>query len=112
MKTNNGYNVNSFINCIDSYKRVDESKVWSKCPCCGLKPKIWTFNNGRKTACGCWNSMYDLFSVRAESILSYEKSHDSLEFYDFDLLRKNWNEYCATMINPCSQDDLTKEGKW
>lgn len=110
---NHGHRVHDFIYCIQAYEDVSDDKYWAECPCCGLKPKIWVFNNGRSTACGCWNSQYDTFSVCAESIMSVHIRCDGyVKEYDSDALRKNWNEYCATMVNPCSHGDLYLESKW
>ena len=69
---------------------------WDDCPRCGLKPKVWIFNNGRSTGCGCHNSKYDHFSVDAESIVSvYVRTGGTVE-YNSDDLHKNWNHYCRT----------------
>ncbi len=110
---NHGYLVNSCYNLIESFKDVDDSDSWYSCPCCGLKPKVWAFDNGRYTGCGCATSMYKHFSVSAESIMSVHKRCDgNTSEYNSDQLRLNWNEYCATMINPCCDEDLRLEGKW
>ena len=112
-KYNHGYKVNRYINCIDAFEDVPDDEHWSKCPCCNLKPKVWRYNNGRETVCGCSNSMYDIFSVQAESICSWiNRNSGNVSGYEYDQLRLNWNEYCATMINPCSHGDLYSEGKW
>ncbi len=111
---NHGHRVNSrTYQCIDAYKQVPENEDWSSCPCCGMKPRIWVFDNGRSTGCGCGNSNYDHFGVHAESIMSvHRRCNGRLEEYHRDELRKNWNEYCATMVNPCSHGDLFLEGRW
>jgi len=108
---NHGYKINGFISCISDYKEPDGD--WEKCPCCNLRPKVWVFDNGKQTACGCWKNKYDHFAVRSESIISvYTRCGGDLCEYNSDQLRVNWNEYCATMINPCSHGDLYFEGKW
>lgn len=113
---NHGYKVNSYLSepvCIDAYKGTPDHDHWSDCPCCGLKPKIWIFDNGRSTVCGCANDRYDHFSVCAESIMSvHRRCAGNLSEYDSDQLRKNWNEYCATMVNPCSHGDLMMQRYW
>lgn len=88
------YPAHKFHNCIDSYK--DPIGEWAACPNCGLKPKVWEFDNGRFTACGCWKSLYDQFSVRAESIMSVHArtGGKQMDQYDHDGLRKNWNHWC------------------
>lgn len=112
-KVNQGYVVHSGYFCIDAYEEKRTYRNWEKCPCCNLKPKIWTFDNGRSTACGCWNSKYDHFSVKAESIMSvYSRCDGNLTEFNSDQLRLNWNEYCATMINPCNHADLRFLGRW
>jgi len=112
-KINHGYRVNVIYYCTDVYKDTVGSSEWASCPCCNLQPKIWKFDNGMQTGCGCGNNDYDHFSVMAESIMSYLSRNDgSLIGFDGDLLRKNWNEYCATMINPCSHGDLRFLGRW
>ncbi len=113
-KLNHGHAVfERWYRCTDAYEVLPDDSGWSECPCCNLKPNIWVFNNGRSTACGCGNDEYDHFSVHAESIMSVHTRNNGSTFeYDPDTLRKNWNEYCATMINPCSHGDLRLEDKW
>lgn len=96
MEITNGYHPHSSHNCIDSF--TDPAGDWSECPCCGLKPKAWIFDNGRYTACGCWKSKYEHFSIKAESIMSVHNRTDgkAMNEYDRDALRKNWNHWCAT----------------
>jgi hypothetical protein len=36
----------------------------------------------------------------------------NLTEYSSDQLRLSWNEYCATMINPCNHADLWVQGRW
>lgn len=113
VKYNHGFPVHSDYFCIDAYQPVPEHEFWEKCPCCGLQPKVWRFDNGRSTACGCWNDRYDIFSVRAESIMSvYTRCSGNLAEYSSDQLRLNWDEYCSTMINPCNHADLRLLGRW
>jgi hypothetical protein len=112
VKYNHGHKVNHGYVCIDAYEDVSEDEHWMKCPCCNFKPKVWRFNNGLSTACGCGGSMYNHFAVVAESILSVYSRTGCTAEYSRDTLRKNWNEYCQTMISPCSHGDLFIEGKW
>lgn len=109
-KYNHGYEVHSYVCCIDAYKETD----WQECPCCELKPMVWRFDNGLSTACGCWDSIYDHFSVCSESIMSVHIRTDGkwMDQYKSKQLKLSWDEYCATMINPCSHGDLRFEGKW
>lgn len=110
---NHGYTVHSDHFCIDAYVEPVDADQWSSCPCCNLKPRVWCFNNGRSTACGCWENRYDHFSVNAESIMSVHiRCNGNLSEYSSDQLRLNWNEYCATMINTCNHGDLRFLGRW
>ena len=91
------YPINSHHNCIDDYVYPKDVDEWKECPNCGLKPKIWVFDNGKSTACGCWESKYDHFSIRAESILSYiNRNRGSAIGYNFDELKENWNHWVET----------------
>lgn len=49
----NNYPVYKFYNCINAFKDIENPKDWLTCPRCGLKPKVWEFDNGRSTACNC-----------------------------------------------------------
>lgn len=91
---NGEYKVYGFYFHIDDY--VEPKGEWDSCPFCCLKPHVWAFDNGRYTACGCWNSKYDGFRIRAESIMSVYRRTDSTEEYDSDALRTNWNHWCKT----------------
>ena len=96
---NREYEIHNYHNCIDAHETIENDDDWLKCPYCGLKPKIWSFDNGRFTACGCWNDEYHIFSIQAESIMSVVKNSyngTSCRDYDSDELRKNWNHYCET----------------
>ena len=112
-KINHGYNVHCDYMCIPAFEDVESPELWSECPCCKLKPRVWAYNNGLRTGCGCGNDVYDHFSVFAESIMSvHKRCHGIVSDYDRDNLKRNWNDYCVTMINPCNHDDLRSEGKW
>ena len=85
--------------CIDAYKPVKNAQAWELCPRCGLIPKVWEFDNGRSTACGCGENQYRNFSIEAESIMSVVKHSDngqSCVDYDSDELRRNWNHWTKT----------------
>lgn len=85
--------------CIDDYKLVKQPQKWKVCPNCGLIPKVWEFDNGRHTACGCGENEYNNFSIAAESIMSVMKFSDNgqdMTDYDIDGLRKNWNKWVET----------------
>lgn len=87
-----------FYCCADAYKPVDNPSEWLACPECGLKPLIWEFDNGRYTACGCGEDLYNHFTIRAESINSYLCRARSTNWYDeYETeLQDNWNTYCGT----------------
>ena len=91
-----GHEVKGFYFHIEAFKEPEGD--WHLCPCCELKPKVWEFNNGRSTACGCWTTRYDHFSVHAESIVSVHKRTGGKKMteYNSDDLRKNWNHWCET----------------
>jgi len=108
---NNGYEVHSSHFCIDDYKPVADE--WSNCPYCKIQPKVWEFDNGRQTACGCWNNRYDHFSIRAESIMSVVKRcNGSAVEYNRDDLRKNWNHWCETGEVLFEHASKRNDGKW
>lgn len=86
----------------------ENEELWNVCPVCGLKPKVWEFDNGRQTGCGCHNSKYDHRVVTAESIMSViSRCNGSAKEYDSDELRKNWNYFCET-----GEEIKLSEGKW
>lgn len=110
---NCGHRVNYSYMCTDAYSGVPDEEEWLTCPYCNLKPKVWRFNNGRGTACGCGNSRYDHFSICAESIMSvHTRCNGNTSVYDPDELRKNWNDYCITEVPTVMHEDLRLEGKW
>jgi ssDNA-binding Zn-finger/Zn-ribbon topoisomerase 1 len=80
---------------IKAYKYPENKDKWLHCPKCGFQPRIWEFDNGRSTFCGCSNSTYDHFSVTAKPIMEVvrENNGDATK-HDSDELRKNWNKYC------------------
>lgn len=83
--------------CIDAYVKVKHPQKWKLCPNCGLIPKIWQFDNGRSTACGCGKNQYNHFSIHAESVMSvYTRNNSNMAEYDSDKLRKNWNHWVET----------------
>ena len=82
-------------NFFDFYVVPENKDEYLPCCRCNLKPNIWTFDNGRSTACGCWEDRYNRWRIFAESIASYWK-RGALADYDFDELRKNWNHYQQT----------------
>lgn len=88
----------------DWFKKVKNPEDWEPCPVCGLRPKVWEFDNGRFTMCACMDAedphnMYRHFSIRAESVMSVvhrSPTGTSAAEYDVDGLRKNWNEWAKT----------------
>jgi len=109
-RMNGEYRVHSDYFCIPSFQVPEDLNEWDKCPYCGLTPKVWEFNNGRWTACGCWNNEYVHFSVRAESVMSRMERRDTSILNHGHELRDNWNHWCRTgeMIFPVEPDD----GRW
>ena len=92
----NQYRVGFLSDLIDAFVKPENEDQWLACPKCGMKPKVWIFDNGRYAACGgCQEHKYDFFQIRTESILSWLKRHNgSIEGYPNDELRENWNKYC------------------
>lgn len=85
-----------WIECIDAYQLPHEQENWLPCPRCKLRPKVWVFDNGRSTACGCAENRYNHWSIFAESICSvYKRAGSTLE-YNPEELKNNWNNYCET----------------
>jgi len=77
------------------YKTPDDIYEWLACPKCSMKPRVWSFDNGRYTSCGCRNNSYDGFTIEAKSIGQVvSESGGSAIGYDPHELRENWNEYC------------------
>lgn len=100
---------------ITAYKKVDDPDNWEICPNCNLLPKIWIFDNGRSTACGCGESNYRHFSIHAESIASSMKhsyNGQSLADYNCDELRNNWNHWCKTGKILFEHANKRTDGKW
>lgn len=108
----NGYKAHSYYDCIGAFK--DTEGDWNKCPCCGLKPKQWVFDNGRKTACGCFKSTYDIFSIHAESIMSVHvrTNGKNMTEYNSEELRKNWNHWCSTGEILFEHAGKRNDGRW
>ena len=97
-----------FYLCIDDYVEPRNKEDWKECPKCSLKPKVWLFNNGCSTACGCGENKYDHFSVRIESILSvYKRTGKTAEYKGEDGLKEKWNHYCNT-----GEVIPLEKGKW
>lgn len=107
---NTGYEPHGWHYCIDDYKEPEGD--WEVCPCCGLRPKVWVFDNGRSTACGCWENKYNHFSIRAESIMSIYKRTASSAGYNFDELRINWNHWVKTGEAIFEHASKRKDGRW
>jgi len=81
---------------IDAYEIPDDVDEWLSCPKCNMKPLVWVFNNGRSTGCGCGESMYNHFSIHAESINSIYKRTGKTAEYSCDDLKNNWNQWVKT----------------
>lgn len=81
---------------IGKYVVPSDASEWEKCPACGLRPKTWTFDNGRTAACGCGTGKYNHLSIEATPILKFYQENESLENFDDEELKKNWNDYCET----------------
>ena len=101
--------------CIDAYEFPEDKDEWLSCPVCGLKPKVWTFDNGRSTACGCGENKYNHKSIFAESIMSVIKrsyNGTSCKEYDSNELRNNWNHWCLTGEILFEHASKRTDGRW
>ena len=107
-----GHEPHNYYHCIDTYR--DPEGDWDECPCCGLRPKVWEFDNGRSTACGCWTNRYLHFSIHAESIMSIHKrtGGKGMNEYDGDELRENWNHWCRTGVVLFEHAAKRSDGRW
>jgi len=112
VKHETGYQAHCFYNCIDAYKETETP--WTKCPCCGLHPRVWIFDNGRSTSCGCWQDTYNIFSVYAESVMSVHERTDgkNMLLYDPDGLRNNWEHWCETGVLLFEREGRRADGRW
>lgn len=86
----------SWYKATSSYEEVANPDEWLECPNCHLKPLVWTFDNGRYTACGCGEDDYNHHHVSAECIGSVLKRTGGFKDHDSDGLRKNWNHWVRT----------------
>lgn len=96
---------------IDDYIFPDDIQEWDDCPYCNSKPKVWKFDNGRSTGCKCHNNKYDHRSIHAESILSFYKRTNTLNGYDDQELKNNWNHWCKTG-EELFKKDYKNTGRW
>ncbi len=102
MKLENNYPIGMYppISAYIHPKNIDE---WRHCPKCGFQPRVWEFDNGRSTHCGCSNSTYDHFSITATPIGEFVSKTGGFVGYDHDELRKNWNYYCENFTKITKQ---------
>ena len=96
----NNYFAWSFYDCIDAYKEPKNVDDWLACPKCKLKPRVWSYDNGEETACGCHENKYNHFSVSAdETITQVLRRTGGFTEYDDDAHRRKWNKYCEDHKN-------------
>lgn len=88
-----GYAYRFYYLAIEAYEPPPIEEEWLSCPACGLRPLVWKFDNGEYTACGCGKNKYDHFTVKSESIGDVWRRTGGTSEYDFDGLRKNWNDW-------------------
>ena len=101
--------------CTESYKVVDNPQKWELCDICELIPKIWQYDNGRRTACGCGVDIYSHFSISAESVMSVIKRSEngtSVVEYDVNSLRDNWNNWVKYREDLFQNKTTRKDGRW
>jgi len=78
---------------IDSYKPIGETdKEWLACPLCGVRPRVWLFNNGEHAKC-CCGDIYDGAEARCDGALETFHKTGRHDQHDFDALRRAWNEH-------------------
>jgi hypothetical protein len=78
----------------DFYEIPEEPEKWNPCPECGLRPKIYEFDNGRFAHCICGESRYKhKHEVSAKPIGDYVRETGGFSGFDRDELRRNWNNY-------------------
>ena len=97
---------------IEDYELPHDYKEWSNCPNCGLKPKVWIFNNGRSTGCACGKTKYDHFSIHAESVMSVYSRCGDTKKYKSNTLKKNWNHWIETGEILFEHASKRTDGKW
>jgi hypothetical protein len=100
-------------NLINDYNFPIDSDEWLPCPNCNLKPKVWIFDNGQSTGCGCGESRYDHFSIHAESIMSYAiRNAGSIDGRDRNELKNNWNHWVKTGEIIFQHAGKRSDGRW
>lgn len=98
---------------LDFFVEPVDKEGWLECPNCDMLPKVWVFDNGRSTSCGCWTSQYDHFSIYAESIMSVaRRSRGSVADYDNKGLMKNWNQWVETGQILFEHKEKRSDGRW
>ena len=103
-----GYPPTNIYQCDRSVYIRPQNGLWLNCRRCGLSPLIWTFDNGRFTACGCGFSIYNHLSIQAESVSASRRQTGDLRTYDPDRLRVNWNHWVQTSEVLYTPDGLNK----
>lgn len=79
------------------YKKPEDEGGWLECPECGLKPRVWVFDNGRSAHCVCGENSYNhKYEVKAKPIMDFVRKTGGFSGYDSDELRKNWNNLVKT----------------
>lgn len=80
---------------ISDYVKVENPDEWLTCKGCGVKPRVWRFNNGSHATCLCFEK-YDAHPARSESVMSVFKRTGLTAEYKPDNLRLAWNRYVET----------------
>lgn len=99
--------INYNLYFIDAYVPPDNEQGWKNCKVCGIKPRIWVFDNGRFAKCLC-SGKYGSPQAKAESILSVHNRSNNNFNYNLDGLRQAWNKYVDTGIRQAK----LKIGRW
>lgn len=74
-----------------------EDGPWTPCPVCELPPRVWRFDNGQFTVCGCrsdWSD-YACRHISAPSIMTYARQNNgNMTNWDRNSLRYSWDAWC------------------
>lgn len=89
------------------YEKVNVDHEWIDCTRCGVKPRLWVFNNGSWAKCLCYD-MYDAPPVRTESVLSVYTRTGLTAEYEPDNLRLTWNLFAKDSVDR----NKLESGRW
>lgn len=86
---------------MDSYKPIGETDLeWLACPTCGVRPRVWLFDNGEFAKCCCGDRYSE--GLRVDGALETYRKTGKHDVHDFDGLRKAWNAHVEEMTKTAS----------